>query len=113
MRYVKIAPKVANVTCGRKTLSDKEAVYPETMWPVGHVDELLKRGFLVEAAEPDRSISNPGDAEKNVTKKKLTKEDFKNNPELRIQGFKIGDEIEIPDEAKTDSNPGDAEKKDE
>ena len=33
-------------------------------------------------------------------KKVLTQEDFDLNPELEEQGFKVGDEIEIPDEEK-------------
>lgn len=59
MRFAKIAEGVAIVTARRKELTDKEAVYPETMWPIGHFDELIRRGFLVEVNEVKRKVSFP------------------------------------------------------
>jgi hypothetical protein len=32
-----------------------------------------------------------------MEKRKVTQEDLDNNPELKEQGIKVGDEIEIPD----------------
>jgi hypothetical protein len=35
-------------------------------------------------------------------KRKVTKEDLKENPELKEQGVKVGDEIEIPENENDD-----------
>lgn len=39
-----------------------------------------------------------------MAKKKITKEDLKNNPELKKQGVKVGDEIDIPENDQHDND---------
>lgn len=45
-----------------------------------------------------------------MAKRKITKEDLKDNPELKKRGVKVGDEIDFPDEDENDdfeNNEGD------
>lgn len=98
MRFAKIAEKVALVTCGRKTFTDKGQTYSEAQWPKGHFDDLLRRGFLVLVEGEEKAIENPDEtaAAPKMQKKVITKADLKANPDLKELGVKVGDEIEVP-----------------
>jgi hypothetical protein len=104
MRFFKIAEKVALVTAGRKTLTDKDKVYPETLWRGGQCDELLRRGFLVEVAEDGEAII-AAEAVKELEPRSLTE-----NEMLEEADLPEGSELE-PGEpvAPEDLNPVDEE----
>lgn len=57
MRFFKIAKKVAHIQVRRKTLTDKDQVFPETLLPAGQFNDLVRRGFIYEVNAEDKKIN--------------------------------------------------------
>jgi len=61
----------------------------EDAFEEGHADILVKDGFLEECKEDTETI-------------KLTEDNLNENPDLGLQGLKVGDEIQIPKQKGTE-----------
>ncbi len=79
MKFFKIHPEVSCCAYKSGVLHDKDAVYPETMWPEGEALTRVARGFLVEVVEK---------AEVTKTKEPEKKTDEIKEPEGKKSRFK-------------------------